>query len=203
MGLDLYHLKALRTPRKPEDYLGLEYFSQIVLDEYGFRQYVRGYETDECIYHVLFIADPNAYAIRVARASAEGGGRDTTLVPGPYSADELSRIERQMGLDPKQRQISRCRVEAYGLTYVEESVAYFRPTIAQAIFYEEVGYQRKWMTGRFYERYDQWRVHVDRRCFLDLPSYLYEDAPAVVRENLQQAFVAAFEPGTSMLYASW
>lgn len=203
MGLDLYHLRAVKTPRNPEDFLDLDYFPQSVLDDDGFRQFVRDYETVELVHSVCFLVDQKAYEYRLNGSAGECGGSNTTLVPGPFSADEILRIESQMGLDPERRQITRCRVEAAGLKYVEESVLYFRPAIAQAIFYEEVGYQGKWMTGRFYERFNQSRVSVDRQSFLELPSFLYDDAPIGVRENLQRVFVDAFEPGSSMLFASW
>jgi len=205
MGLDIYHMKAVRDPVNPDDHIYWDRFLEYVAPGSGFEQYLRDDIPDfETIHHISLFSDQHDFERqrKAAEASGDATWAERNLLGDPASCRELiNGIAEKKGL---RADVDYCDgyVDYPDGTYRgvgDRFVGWWKRIRRKGFYYIDAGYQRKAMIERFREDYDDGGLYVDRSRFSSLLDYVEEGWEDWVAENLRKNFIENYEERRSVL----
>ena len=212
MGLDIYHLKvrATPTPLRPdacEEY-HWHFTSKELRDEdrkiLRFEERCRNIEEMD-ILQTTYLVDSDTDAAKLEKLQTKV---QIIIVPDASSREA---IQPHVGELEARIDAAVDRSEAWRPTLTDNAGQIVRPWEVtvwgwvqnRALFFDQVGYQRKQMSPSFYVDFQADFCSAMQQDFERLALYIKESAPPEVQHNIDRNFRANFVNGESLLVVSW
>lgn len=139
-----------------------------------------------------------------------GDSRHEALLVGHIDrlAGEISAIESGNGLLPADRSVAE---DGVAMISNNDSVSYttikypIGDVTAKVIYWKEIGYQRKRMSGNFYEDFGNCKLYFRKSDVLKAANCLSADREELpgLRDHFKAGFIDNFVEGESIFFASW
>jgi hypothetical protein len=123
-------------------------------------------------------------------------------------ADAISAIEHSNSLSPTDKLVTEDSVD---MTWTHDAISFttikypIGDIIEKVIYWKTIGYQRKQMSRRFYEDFDNCKLYFRKSDVLKAATYLSadrENLPAL-NDSFKADFIDNFVEGKSIFFGSW